>query len=132
HLLVAQAGEGTLRRRHLVAADGGRVHGGVLIQEQVASVHVILPCWRLCPPPPGLSSLATSLPPPRAGPAARAVRETCRRTRWGRSAAPSRRAPRGFSAAGHDRCPAAARSGCAACWRRCRSGAGAADRRDPE
>ena len=39
HLLVAQAAEGPLRRRHFVAGDGGRVHRGVLIQEQVTSVH---------------------------------------------------------------------------------------------
>jgi hypothetical protein len=43
HLLVGEAGEGPLRRRHLVAADGGRVHGGVLLQEQVTDVHVVLP-----------------------------------------------------------------------------------------
>ena len=30
---------GALRRRHLVAADGRRVHGGVLVQEQVTNVH---------------------------------------------------------------------------------------------
>jgi hypothetical protein len=48
HLLVGQAGEGALRRRHLVAADGGRVHRGVLVQEQVTNVHG---CPLSCAPP---------------------------------------------------------------------------------
>ena len=43
HLLVGQAGEGALHRRHPVAAHGGRVHRGMLIQEQLTSIHVAFP-----------------------------------------------------------------------------------------
>src|SRR5438046_2059433 len=45
HLRLGQAGERPLGRRHLVAGHGGRVHCGVLVQEQITSVHVMVLLW---------------------------------------------------------------------------------------